>query len=78
MTIIGGAVPDTNARDFSNVDFVRPFVGNAQTNIPFAVMVIDEIRIGTTWDDMRAIPEPAGCVLLVLGGIALCLRRARP
>ena len=75
---------DTNARDFSDVDFVRPFVGQTQGTVgmanhrPFAIMEIDEIRLGTTWDDMRntaGIPEPTSCVMLVLGGLAICARR---
>lgn len=80
VTIISG---DTNARDLSDLDFIRPFVGNNQTGAngrPFAVMDVDEIRIGTTWADMRntaGIPEPTSCVLLLLGGIALCGRRHR-
>ncbi len=85
VTISAAAPPDpTNARDFSNIDFIRPFVGN-QTNVPgnsayrpLAVMTIDEIRIGTTWDDMRntaGLPEPTSCVLLIFGGLAMCVRR---
>jgi hypothetical protein len=80
VTIISG---DTNSRDISNVDYIRPFlgaaqnVGNAATSRPAAVMLIDEIRLGTGWDDMRATPEPATGVLVALAGIALTARRKR-
>jgi len=40
-------------------------------------MVVDEIRIGTTWDDMRAIPEPLSATLLLWGIAGLGLRRRR-
>jgi hypothetical protein len=80
VTILSG---DTNSRDISNVDYIRPFlgaaqnVGNAATSRPAAVMLIDEIRLGTGWDDMRATPEPATGVLVTLAGIALTARRKR-
>ena len=77
VTILSG---DTNARDLSDLDFIRPFVGNNQTGTnarPFAVIVVDEIRLGTTYADMTFVPEPASCLLLVLGGLALCVRRGR-
>jgi hypothetical protein len=78
VTILSG---DTNSRDFSNVDFIRPFVGNVQGTVgntnfrPFAVMRVDEIRIGTTWADMRAIPEPSTLILLILSAPGLNGRR---
>jgi hypothetical protein len=78
VTIISG---DTNAKDFSNVDFIRPFVGNVagtagMTNFrPFASMLVDEIRIGTTWADMRAIPEPSTLILLLFAAVGLVRRR---
>ncbi len=74
---------DTNSRDFSNVDFVRPFVGNTAGTVgmanhrPFAVLVVDEIRLGTNWDDMRAVPEPSAGLLFALGGLALGALRKR-
>lgn len=75
---------DAAARDFSSIDFMRPFVGNTQGTVgnanhrPFAVLAVDEIRLGTTYADMRAIPEPTTCLLLMLGGVALsCCRRGR-
>jgi hypothetical protein len=35
----------------------------------------DEIRFGTTWGDVLFIPEPSSLSLLVLGGVAVALRR---
>jgi len=35
----------------------------------------DEIRIGTTWQDVAAVPEPASMSLLGLAGVALLGRR---
>ena len=78
VTILSG---DTNARDFSNADFIRPFVGNQQGTAgmtsfrPFSAMLVDEIRIGTTFADMRAIPEPSTLALLVLSAVGLPRRR---
>jgi hypothetical protein len=61
---------DANAFDYSGLDFIRPFIGGAQTNIPFAELWVDEIRIGTTYSAMTA-PEPTAFALLLLGGLAL-------
>jgi hypothetical protein len=80
VTILSG---DANSRDISNIDYIRPFLGaaqnatNAATSRPAAVMLIDEIRLGTEWADMRAIPEPATGVLVAVAGIALMSRRKR-
>lgn len=80
VTILSG---DANSRDLSNVDFLRPFIGAAQNTAgannwrPAGQLLLDEVRIGTNWDDMRdtaGIPEPASCLLLVLGGLAVCAR----
>jgi MYXO-CTERM domain-containing protein len=83
VTILSG---DTNSRDLSNIDFVRPFVGNAQNTAltggfpatnwrPFGVLAVDEIRLGTTYADMSAVPEPAALGLLALGGLLRLRRR---
>lgn len=37
---------------------------------------VDEIRLGTTFDDVTPVPEPATIVILALGGLALLRRRA--
>lgn len=75
---------DAGARDFSGLDFMRPFIGNTSGTVgnanhrPFAVLAVDEIRLGTTYADMRAVPEPATCLLLLLGSVAVtCCRRGR-
>jgi hypothetical protein len=79
-SIVNGV--DAAARDFSGLDFMRPFIGNTQGTVgmanhrPFAVLAVDEIRLGTTYADMRAVPEPTSCLLLVLGSLAIsCFRR---
>ncbi len=38
---------------------------------------LDEIRIGTTFDDVVPVPEPAGLALAGLGGILMLARRRR-
>jgi hypothetical protein len=74
---------DSGARDFSGIDYMRPFVGNTSGTVgntnhrPFAVLAVDEIRVGTTYADMRATPEPTTALLFVLGGLALSLGRSR-
>jgi hypothetical protein len=51
---------------YTRRNFVRPFAGGADGSgpgfRPAAALLIDEIRIGTTWNDMRAVPEPAGSI----------------
>jgi hypothetical protein len=37
----------------------------------------DELRVGTTWEDMSAVPEPATLGVLALGGMAVVIRRRR-
>ena len=41
------------------------------------IMQADELRIGTSWNDVLAVPEPTGLALLSLGGLALAKRRRR-
>jgi len=65
-----------NAAAVTGFDAIRPFVGNAQSDRPFGVLAIDEIRLGTTYADMSAIPEPSSMALLLLGG-SLAFRRRR-
>lgn len=64
-------------RDYSNLDFVRPFVGNPSGNSPFGVLIMDELRIGGDYASMSAtvVPEPTAMALLGFGGLALMFRR---
>jgi hypothetical protein len=53
--------------DYSGVDSIRPFMGQERTEAtflqPHAEMLVDEIRIGTTWADLSSEPPDP----LVLG-----------
>ena len=67
------------AEDYSNLDYLRPFVGDNGGGRPAGELVLDEIRIGTTYADMNStsvVPEP-GTIALLLCGLALfaCGRR---
>ncbi len=65
---------DAFAEDYSNLDYLRPFVGNESSGRPYGDLVLDEIRIGTTYADMNStsvVPEP-GTIVLLLCGLALC------
>jgi len=77
--LVGSALASSiGIRDFSNLDFIRPFVGNpASGGVPFGVMVIDEIRLGGNFASMSAtvVPEPTAMALLGLGGLTLLFRR---
>lgn len=74
---------DAFAKDYSNLDYLRPFVGNTSSSSgesrPFGELVLDEIRIGTTYGDMNStsvVPEPATAFLLLCGlAIVACSRR---
>ena len=72
-TVLQGAA---NAFDYSGLDFIRPFIGNTSGAQPYGELWVDEIRIGTTYSAMTA-PEPTSCVLFVLGGLLMAVRRTR-
>jgi len=78
-SIVNGV--DAAARDFSGLDFMRPFIGNTSGTVgntnhrPYAVLAVDEIRLGTTYAAMSAVPEPATALLLFVGSVAIFLRR---
>jgi hypothetical protein len=78
VTILSG---DINALDYSGVDYVRPFAGNANglepMHRPAAAIVIDEIRIGTTWRAVAAVPEPSTGSLAILIALFVAARRRR-
>lgn len=66
--------------DYSNLDFIRPFVGNVASSgaVPFGVLAVDEIRIGGDYASMSSTtvaPEPTSITLLGLGGLAMLIRR---
>lgn len=72
VTILNG---DVNAVDASGIDFFRPFIGNESSGRPFGVLAFDELRIGTTYADMSAVPEPSVALLGGLGLLGLLRRR---
>lgn len=45
---------EANSFDYSGLDYIRPFVGNLNGTQPFGVMLMDELRIGTTYADVSA------------------------
>jgi hypothetical protein len=76
---------DTNAFEYGSIGAIRAFVGNqggtpnAENWRPAGAIQLDEIRLGTTYADMRSttvVPEPAAFLLMLLGGLgALAIRR---
>jgi hypothetical protein len=72
---------DANARDYSGLDFLRPFSGDALGSgaslRPAAAILIDEIRIGTTWGDVRNVPEPTSALMLMLSWFAPIVCRGK-
>ncbi len=58
----------------ANLDRIRMRIDPGNTaDLPGEV---DEIRLGTDWASVTAVPEPSSLALLGLGGLA-CLRRRR-
>ena len=49
-------------------------ISGALTN---AFILVDELRVGTSFADMTVIPEPGTVFLLGVGGLALLLRLRR-
>ena len=77
---------DTNAIDYSNIGALRPFVGAQQGTVgaanwrPAGELVLDELRVGTTYADMTrtsVIPEPSSLALVSLTALALLSGRRR-
>lgn len=84
VSILSGV--DVFAKDYSNLDFIRPFLGGQQgtpgaaNDRPPGELVLDEIRIGTTYADMNAtqlIPEPGTALLSLLALVGAATLRSR-
>jgi hypothetical protein len=68
------AASSIGAFDYSNVDILRPFIGDSSSGRPAGQLLVDEIRLGTLYADMSVVPEPSTVGLAALGGVAMLLR----
>jgi hypothetical protein len=50
--VTGLAVDGSNPVTLSGTNYLSPFVGNNSSNRPYAEVLWDEIRVGTTWDSV--------------------------
>lgn len=66
--------PDATSAFDSGIPTFSHFVARSAFHELGDTFVIDNIRIGTTWEDV-VVPEPSAIVLLGLGGIAALRRR---
>ena len=80
---LASAAAVTNNFNF-NFARVRPFAGadDLGNGRPYAELLVDEIRVGTTWQDVTPfitiVPEPSALSLLGLGGlVAWAMSRRR-
>lgn len=71
VTVLG---TDANGYDYSGLDYVRPFVGGADSR-PYGELLVDEIKVAG--DFYSLVPEPSSLALFGLGLGALLLRRAK-
>jgi hypothetical protein len=62
--------------DASTVTSLSNFYLRGNVSEPPGI-VVDELRIGTSWQDVAPVPEPASVGLLSLGAIGLLARRRR-
>lgn len=71
-----GSVKGDGSLDYSELTYLRQFIGDNSGGRPAGQLAIDEFRIGTTFADMSAVPEPS---VALLGGLSLLglLRRRR-
>lgn len=84
-----GIEPSTSTASASTNNFnftflrVRPFAGanDAANSRPYADLKVDEIRIGTTWQDVTPfitiVPEPSVITIAGLGALGVWLRSRR-
>jgi hypothetical protein len=68
------------ARDYSGLDYVRPFAGGSFGSgagyVPPAAQRIDELRIGTGWRDVNGgVPEPSTGLLMIAITFVILRRR---
>ena len=63
------------AYDYSNLDFLRPFVGNTSGGNTYGELLVDEIRLGGDYASMSAVPEPSALALLGIGALSFFVRR---
>lgn len=79
--ISAAAAQSIGAFDFTNTDFLRPFVGGTSGSSPYAVLIMDEIRLGTDYAAMsstQVVPEPVfGLAAAVVCGSLILRRRQR-
>jgi len=65
----------TGVTDVLNNQLASFFLRN--NSVEPASTIVDDLRVGTTWEDVTPVPEPSAFAVIVLGAGALLLRRAR-